>query len=116
MEYIRKLDLEKLLATTGHASQTLIDGDTGGTTCKMLVVKSAPGDVSRRGMHTHPFDQFYYILSGSLRMEVADTDTIAGPGTLIAVPKGTLHRNSNPFKEDAVWLNILSPLSAWRPE
>lgn len=116
MQYARKLDLPKLMAATSHASQTLIDKDTGGTTCKILVVKSMPGDVSRRGMHTHPFDQIYYILSGKLRMEVNGTDQICDEGTLIPVPQGTPHRNSNPFEEPAVWLNILTPLSAWRSE
>ncbi len=116
MEYLRKVDFKTLDASSVHINQTLIDGETGGTTCRIQIVKGPPKTGSRRGMHTHKFDQFHYVVSGTLLMEIGDTKGEAGPGTLVVIPMGTPHRNTTISNEPAVFLNILAPLAAWAPE
>ena len=43
------------------------------------------------GPHFHPWDESFFILSGSLACGVGDTETLALPGTLVHVPGGSVH-------------------------
>jgi uncharacterized RmlC-like cupin family protein len=54
----------------------------------------------RSGWHHHgDYDTSIYVVTGALRMESGpDGDTVvdAGPGDFLHVPKGAIHRESNP--------------------
>lgn len=43
------------------------------------------------GPHHHPWDESFFVLSGSVRCGVGTEETLATPGTLIHVPGGTTH-------------------------
>lgn len=66
-------------------------------------VTTEPGMVS--GWHHHgDYDSAIYVLSGALRMEFGPggADSLdAGPGDFVLVPKGVIHRESNPSGEVA---------------
>jgi uncharacterized RmlC-like cupin family protein len=66
-------------------------------------VRTEAGMVS--GWHHHgEYESVIYVLTGALRMEFgADgSNTVeAGPGDFIYVPKGAVHRESNPSAEPA---------------
>jgi mannose-6-phosphate isomerase-like protein (cupin superfamily) len=47
------------------------------------------------GMHTHKFDQFYYVLSGSLSVLVAGDHHDVGERTLVMLPSGVPHCSVN---------------------
>lgn len=68
------------------------DGMWGG------LVRTEPGMVS--GWHHHgEYETTIYVLTGSLRMEFGPdgSNTLdAGPGDFVYVPKGAVHRESNP--------------------
>jgi uncharacterized RmlC-like cupin family protein len=57
------------------------------------------------GWHHHgDYESVIYVLSGALRMEFGPGggDTVeAGPGDYVFVPKGTVHRESNPTDDVA---------------
>ena len=57
------------------------------------------------GWHHHgEYETTIYVLTGGLRMEFgpAGTATVeAGPGDFVYVPKGVVHRESNPSAEPA---------------
>jgi uncharacterized RmlC-like cupin family protein len=67
------------------------------------LVRTDPGMVS--GWHHHgEYETVIYVLSGALKMEFgADgaTSVQAGPGDFVYVPRGAVHRESNPSEEPA---------------
>jgi mannose-6-phosphate isomerase-like protein (cupin superfamily) len=60
----------------------------------MYVGEVAPG-AGGPGTHIHAFDQFYFVLSGVLSVEVGFDRFDAGPGTLVTLPAGVPHRQWN---------------------
>jgi uncharacterized RmlC-like cupin family protein len=66
-------------------------------------VRTDAGMVS--GWHHHgEYETIVYVLTGSLRMEfgAGGRDMVqAGPGDFVRVPKGVVHRESNPSMESA---------------
>ena len=66
-------------------------------------VRTEAGMVS--GWHHHgKFESVIYVLSGALRMEFGPNGEYvldARPGDFISVPKGVVHRESNPSAEAA---------------
>ncbi len=87
MDYIRKLDVAALAATDGRFTQMLLGRDSGGSTCEINCIKTPVGDGSPAGLHTHPFDQVFYILEGTMSLEIDGSAHEAGPGTLVASAK-----------------------------
>jgi uncharacterized RmlC-like cupin family protein len=67
------------------------------------VARTQAGMVS--GWHHHgQYETTIYVLTGTLRMESGPdgSDTVeAGPGDFVYVPKGVVHRESNPSAEPA---------------
>jgi uncharacterized RmlC-like cupin family protein len=65
--------------------------------------RTEPGMIS--GWHHHgDQDSAIYVLSGALRMEFGPggAETFdAGPGDFVHVPRGAIHRESNPADEPA---------------
>ena len=44
-------------------------------------------------MHVHVFDQLFYIISGTMSIEIDGDCFEAGPGSLVVFPEGVPHRN-----------------------
>ncbi|MFG2697309.1 cupin domain-containing protein [Kitasatospora sp. NPDC048407] len=60
--------------------------------------------------HRHALhDEGFYILAGTVRFTVGDTDYDATPGTLVMVPPGTPHTFANPTDQPAVLLSTFTP-------
>ena len=82
-------------ATPGMARQQAVatDGTWAG------FVRTEAGMVS--GWHHHgEYETVIYVLSGALKMEFGPngSNTVeAGPGDFVYVPKGAVHRESNPY-------------------
>lgn len=110
MEYVRKVDFAQLGATSDRAVQSLLDRDSGATTCSVNCIRTPPGEGSPAGMHTHVVDQLFYILSGTMSLEIAGQSHVAGPGSLVVFPAGVPHRNWNGGAEPTVHLAFNSPL------
>ena len=43
------------------------------------------------GPHSHPWDETFFVLDGDVTFGVGETETVAGPGTLVHVPGGARH-------------------------
>ena len=110
MEFLRKVDFDRLVATDERVSQTLIGHDSGASSCSVNCIKTPPGEGSPAGLHKHMVDQLFYILSGTMSLEIEGKRYEAGPGTLVVFPAGTPHRNWNGGSEATVHLAINSPL------
>jgi mannose-6-phosphate isomerase-like protein (cupin superfamily) len=112
LEYLRKIDFARLAASDERVSQPLLDWDSGATSCSVNCIKTPPGDGSPAGMHTHVVDQLFYILSGTMSLEIEAHAYTASPGTLVVFPAGVPHRNWNAGAEATVHLAFNSPLPA----
>lgn len=112
MEYVRKVDLSPLGQDgEGLVVQWLYDRESGAKNCSVLSMRARPGVKSAAGLHTHPNDQVYYILSGTLGCEIGGKEYAAGPGTLVIFPAGVPHRNWITGTEQAVILSVQAPLA-----
>ena len=112
MEYMRKVDFAALDATgpDERFTQKLLDHESGAQTCTINCIKTPAGGGSPAGMHTHDVDQIFYVLSGTMSVEVEGTEYEAGPGTLVVFPAGVPHRNWNGGTEPTVHLAFNTPL------
>ncbi len=110
MEYLRKVDFARLAASGERVTQPLLDWDSGATSCSVNCIKTPPGDGSPAGMHTHVVDQLFYVMSGTMSLEIDGQAYTADPGTLVVFPAGIPHRNWNGGAEPTVHLAFNSPL------
>ena len=109
MQYIRPVDFGALNAAPDRFTQVLLDHESGATTCSVNCIKTPPGGGSPAGLHTHPVDQAFYVLSGTMGIEIEGQEYEVGPGTLVVFPKGVPHRNWNAGSEPTVHLAINTP-------
>jgi quercetin dioxygenase-like cupin family protein len=111
MEYIRTVDRAALNAAPPRErfSQSLLDQAFGATTCSINYIKTPAGSGSPAGLHTHVVDQIFYILEGTMSIEVDGQQYQAPPGTLVFFPKGVPHRNWNAGTEPTVHLAFNTP-------
>ncbi len=58
-------------------------------------IKTPPGGDSPVGLYTHQVDQIFYILKGTMSIEIEGRQYDAGQGTLVIFPAGVPHRNRN---------------------
>ena len=110
MEYTRRVDFARFAAVDARLVQPLLDRDSGATSCSVSCTKTPPGEGSPAGMHTHVIDQLFYILSGTMNLEINGQAYTAVPGTLVVIPTGVPHRNWNGGSETTVHLAFNSPL------
>ena len=110
MEYLRKVDFAQLTAVDDRVSLPLLDWDSGATSCSVNCIKTPPGEGSPAGMHTHVVDQLFYILGGTMSVEINGHAYTADPGTLVVFPAGVPHRNWNGGAEATVHLAFSTPL------
>lgn len=112
MEYVRRVDRAALQAAPPRErfSQWLLDHTSGGQHCSINYIRTPAGGGSPAGMHTHVVDQIFYILEGTMNLEIQGTEHQAGPGTLVFFPAGVPHRNWNGGNEPTVHLAFNVPL------
>lgn len=111
MEYVRKVD-EAALAAVGaneRFTQGLLDHTSGGQHCSINWIRTPAGGGSPAGMHTHVVDQIFYILEGTMNLEIEGKEYLAGPGSLVVFPAGVPHRNWNGGSEPTVHLAFNTP-------
>ena len=112
MEYVRNVDFAAI-ANSGadeRVNQRLFDPASGSATCVIAYIKTPPGGGSPAGLHTHPVDQIFYIMSGTMNIEVEGQQHVCPPGSLVVFPAGVPHRNWNAGSEQTIHLAINTPL------
>jgi mannose-6-phosphate isomerase-like protein (cupin superfamily) len=112
MDYLRGVDHAAFAAASPdqRLSQSLLDHTSGGQTCSINYIRTPAGGGSPAGMHTHAVDQIFYILSGTMNLEIEGTQYEAGPGTLVVFPAGVPHRNWNGGGEPTIHLAFNAPM------
>lgn len=112
MEYVRKVDFAAVEQSgpDERLTQRLLDHANGATTCTINYIKTPAGGGSPAGMHTHAVDQIFYILSGTMSIEIEGQQHDCPPGSLIIFPAGVPHRNWNGGTEPTIHLAFNTPL------
>jgi len=112
MEYVRKVDFAAIAGSgiDERLDQPLLDHDSGAKTCTIHCIKTPAGGGSPVGMHVHDVDQIFYILQGTMGVEIEGTQYECPPGTLVVFPAGVPHRNWNGGSEPSVHLAFNTPL------
>ncbi|MBJ7603312.1 MAG: cupin domain-containing protein [Candidatus Dormibacteraeota bacterium] len=108
IEYVRKVDLEALRQSPERWSQELTS-DGAICSCAVTVIKTPPGGGSPAGLHTHGVDQVFYILDGTMNVEIDGSAYVVDSGTAVLFPAGVAHRNWNAGTDAIVHLAIAAP-------
>jgi quercetin dioxygenase-like cupin family protein len=90
--------------------QELLGAVNGGTNTQVRYIETPAGGGSPAGKHVHVFEQIFYIVSGTMSIEIEGDRFEAGPGSLVVFPEGVPHRNWNEGAEPTVHLAINSPI------
>jgi mannose-6-phosphate isomerase-like protein (cupin superfamily) len=111
-EFIRPVDVARLQSSAADERfvQHLLDHASGAVTCSVSVIRTPPGGGSPAGLHVHDVDQLFYVLSGTMSIEVAGRSMSAGPNSLVVFPAGVPHRNWNDGVESTVHIAFNAPL------
>ena len=57
-----------------------------------VLIGDLPADYEAPPLHTHPHtDEAFYVGDGELTVVLEDREIVAGPGTWVFVPRGTVH-------------------------
>jgi mannose-6-phosphate isomerase-like protein (cupin superfamily) len=112
MEYVRKVDFAAIERSGAdeRLTQNLLDRTSGAKTCSIHCIKTPAGGGSPAGMHIHDVDQIFYILRGTMSIEIEGKRYDCSPGSLIVFPAGVQHRNWNGGSEPTLHLAFNTPL------
>ena len=56
--------------------------------------------------HSHPNEQWIYILEGTFRARIADRDVEARPGSVLYIPANTVHSGKAAPEADVVFFTV----------
>ncbi len=112
MEYVRMVDFAAIdkSGADERVTQHLFDHTSGAKNCTINCIKTPVGGGSPAGLHVHAVDQVFYILKGTMSIEVEGRQYECGPGSLIVFPTGVPHRNWNGSDAPVVHLAFNTPL------
>lgn len=107
---------EAFVRTTRADDYAVVDGLPGMSLCQLSqndnavvnAIRVAPGGEGPR-THIHEFDQYYFVLDGTLEVEVALQRHSVGPGNVVLLPAGVPHRQWNAGSQEEVHLAVLAP-------
>lgn len=103
-------DVLRLPSEPGPAGERWVDRfittDQGHALRTVAYIRTPPGQGSPSGMHQHDFEQFYYILEGTLTLVIGDDAVDAPAGSLLSIPAGVWHMNVNRTDRDTVQLMV----------
>jgi mannose-6-phosphate isomerase-like protein (cupin superfamily) len=105
--FVREADPSKL---TGQdfGLDWLVDR-AGGATHAAVYLAEVPAGKAGPPLHVHEFDQFYFVLQGTLSVEIGLKRYDMPPGHLVVLPAQVPHRQWNEQGETEQHLTILVP-------
>ena len=85
--------------------------DGSGTAHRLAVaILTVPAHTDGPPAHWHQtHDETFYVIAGTARFTVGDTQHDAPAGTFVSVPIGAAHTFANPGDEPAIILNTFTP-------
>jgi mannose-6-phosphate isomerase-like protein (cupin superfamily) len=104
---IRTLD-ESQFDKTRFSQVVLADRASGVNTVSFGVFRVPPGGASPE-LHMHRVDQVYFIIQGTMGLQIGLEEYSAGPNTLVVLPAGVPHRNWNAGADVEYHINLRVP-------
>ena len=95
-------------ADPGFQVNWLLRRETGSANCAVSVHRTAPGS-SGPPLHVHEFDQYYFILEGTMTVEVAGKTLEANKHEVVLLPAGVPHTQANKSGAPESHLTIVAP-------
>ena len=104
-------DPEGLVAEIARGPITLGANQTANAYVALVGV--VPTDTPVPPLHQHPYtDEGFYIAEGEITFQIGNREVIAGPGTFVYIPRGTVHTARMSGKVPMRGMLILSPGNA----
>ncbi|WNI16459.1 cupin domain-containing protein [Actinacidiphila sp. ITFR-21] len=109
--HVRQVDFARFaaLGPDERLSQKLLDRTSGADEVAVKYIRTPPGGGSPEGLHTHAVQQVFFVLAGTMTIEVDGAVRQAPAGSLVVFPKGVPHRNWNDGDSPTVHLAIDAP-------
>jgi mannose-6-phosphate isomerase-like protein (cupin superfamily) len=106
-EFIRTLD-ESKFDLERFSSVALADRASGVNTTSLGIFRSPPGAKSPP-LHVHRFEQIYYIISGTMGLQIGLEEFTAPANSYVILPAGVPHTNWTEGSEVLWFVNCRSP-------
>jgi quercetin dioxygenase-like cupin family protein len=108
---VRQIDAGVIAATPSNQRlvQRLIEAGNGTGSCTISWIRTPAGGGSPEGLHVHPVDQIFYILDGTMTIEIQGERQGVGAGSIVLFPAGVPHRNWNDGTDPTIHLAINAP-------
>ncbi len=105
--YYKPGEMDNLEAGTGYSTATgsWVDG------AKVIFGEIRIPAGTRAEAHTHPNEQFIYVLSGQCRMVIEGDERVVGAGDLIHIPAEAVHSADVIGDED--WMFVTAKDTSW---
>ena len=105
--YVRHIDKSKF-NPDAFSSMIMADRSSGSMHCRLNLVRVPPGK-GGPGLHIHTFDQYYYVIDGTMRLQIGTQQYSAGPNTYVILAAGVPHANWNEGAEPETHIAVLVP-------
>jgi mannose-6-phosphate isomerase-like protein (cupin superfamily) len=92
----------------GFHSEIMAGPGSGIESCYLICSRVPPG-AAGPALHTHPADQFYYVLSGRMNVQLGTDKFVVEPDTLVFIPAGVPHCNWNTGSVAEVHFEAIAP-------
>lgn len=99
---------EMTISTEPVRNKVLVRGEQSGGALA-IVEQTMPAGAPGPPLHSHAFDEAFYILDGELTFQINDDRATAQAGELIFAPRGTPHTLANPTAVRARYLLVITP-------
>ena len=83
----------------GMSVSYLANRESGSVHASIYLAEMAPG-APGPPLHTHDFDQFYFVIEGALAVQIGFDTHVVGPNTLVILPAGVPHKQRNASDAD----------------
>ena len=103
---IRYVDLTSFPA---NAHSEYVAGPASGVESAYLIVSRLPAGASGSSLHTHSSDKIYFVLEGTMTVQLGLNTHKVGANTFIIIPAGMVHCNWNEDEGAEKHLTFLIP-------
>ena len=91
----------------GHERRALIGRATGSVHQEVVIAELAPGGHIER--HLHAFEEAFYVLDGSLALDIAGSAETLGADDFVFIDRGVTHALRNDSSAPVRWFEVCAP-------
>lgn len=104
MAYVHRWSELIIPSTIPGASTGLLPGE------RLVAIYANLSPGTRVPYQTHPTEQLVHMLTGRLRIWIGEEEHVVAPGEVVLIPPDVPHRGEAVGPENAVYLEVLSPV------